>query len=822
MRIIRPLLTLLLPAVLLASALRAQTHATWTGNVDSNWTGSGANWTPMNIPNGSTHTATFDAASGSNAITISSVGVAAILFTSDALANTFTISSELQFRGAGIVNDSAATQTFINNNRLYFYNASSAGTAALTNRSSLSFLNTSSAGSAAIQNDATLSFWDSASAGTASIINGNTLGFEDNATAGSAVITNNGTLRFLSRATGGSAAVTNGADGIIDLRSSHISNQSFGSLAGGGTLQLGGNLTVGSLNASTTFSGIIEEYDYQAGLTKTGTGTLTLTSDIQSFGNLTIDGGTVALGASAALGHGSGVVTVNNGSTLDLGGNTGNVLEFHLNHGTIQNGTINADYGGTLYLGEGTVNAVIGLGTVEKRGAGTVTLTAANTYGATNVVEGTLVLSGDGTLGASDGHVGIGGGTLDLGGKTHTTPNLYMSGGTLQNGTLNSTDMHYLDAGTVTASLGGTGGLIKNAGTLTLAGANTYSGGTAIFAGTLALADDGTLGSGHVHVVGGTLDLGGLSRATGAVTLYDGAIVNGTLTAPGFEVQKGTVGAALAGDGIALTKTTAETVTLTGTNTYTGGTAIDAGTLQIGAGGATGSVTGNIANQAALVIDRSGAFDYAGVISGTGTLAKQGAGTLTLSGASTYTGATTVSAGTLLVNGSLAGTAVTVADGATLGGSGTLGGFTALAGGATLAPGTLTFAGGLRLDDGAVLDLELGAISDLILLTGGTFTSAASAGGITLNLADAGGFTAGAYTLLDYSALAPEAVIGLDLAGFTLGSVITGYDYSLDLFAGTLRLTATSSAIPEPSTCAALAGALALGCAAWRRRRRHA
>src|SRR6202035_2217084 len=85
----------------------------------------------------------------------------------------------------------------------------------------------------------------------------------------------------------------------------------------------------------------------------------------------------------------------------------------------------------------------------------------------------------------------------------------------------------------------------------------------------------------------------------------------------------------------------------TGDSTYTGGTTISAGTLQLGSGGTTGSVAGNIVNNAALTVNRSNALTYAGVISGTGSLTKSGAGTLTLTGDSTYTGGTTISAGTL-------------------------------------------------------------------------------------------------------------------------------------------------------------------------------
>ncbi|HZF14706.1 MAG TPA: autotransporter-associated beta strand repeat-containing protein, partial [Steroidobacteraceae bacterium] len=196
---------------------------------------------------------------------------------------------------------------------------------------------------------------------------------------------------------------------------------------------------------------------------------------------------------------------------------------------------------------------------------------------------------------------------------------------------------------TIDSVIAGTGGIHKvDLGTLVLAGLNTYTGGTTIRGGTLSIATDLNLGD----AAGGLTFNGGTLLTTADVTTA--RIV--TLESAGGTIDNGgntdTFSGVFSGDG-GLTAAGTGTLILTGDNLSTGDTTISAGTLQLGDGGTTGSIFGNVVDHGALVFNRSDAVTYAGVISGTGTVTQASAGVLTLTGDSTYTGDTTISAGTL-------------------------------------------------------------------------------------------------------------------------------------------------------------------------------
>ncbi len=175
---------------------------------------------------------------------------------------------------------------------------------------------------------------------------------------------------------------------------------------------------------------------------------------------------------------------------------------------------------------------------------------------------------------------------------------------------LQANDVTFDGTGALTSDSGvisGTGGVVKNdSGTVTLSGANTYSGGTEINNGTLNANNNNALGTASVELAGGTLGSTNGSSVGNAISVTGDS---------GF-------------DGI----TTTGTITQTGNRTVDLNDATLAGAYNIGGNTFTTEVGGD--------------STISGVISN-GSLTKEGAGTLTLSGANTYAGNTTINNGTL-------------------------------------------------------------------------------------------------------------------------------------------------------------------------------
>ncbi|MBS0538759.1 MAG: autotransporter domain-containing protein [Proteobacteria bacterium] len=365
---------------------------------------------------------------------------------------------------------------------------------------------------------------------------------------------------------------------------------------------------------------------------------------------------------------------------------------------------------------------------------------------------------------------------------------------------------------------GGTGGSLVKTGTatLTLSGANTYTGGTTVSGGLVNFSAANNFGTGTV-----TLNGGGLQWATGTSTDISSRLApigtgGATFDTNGNSVTLATGLTGVSGDG-GVTKNGSGTLTLTGANTYTGGTTVNAGTVALSGSGSIASSSGlNLAAAGAgfdisgttsgatikdltgvsgstialgaktLTAGTSNDTTFAGVLSGVGGgFTKQGSGTLTLSAAETYTGLTTVSAGTLALTGSLAG-AASVAAGATLRSATTIGGSLTVSGtvstGASI--GTLNVGGNYSQLAGStnIVKVDSTGAGDKIVVNGtaslaGTLSVQAAAGTYqrvaTYTIMSATGGITGAYSSVTDS-----------LAGQTASASISGNNLILTLTNG--------------------------------------
>jgi outer membrane autotransporter protein len=353
-------------------------------------------------------------------------------------------------------------------------------------------------------------------------------------------------------------------------------------------------------------------------------------------------------------------------------------------------------------------SALTGAGGLEKTDEGTLVLSGTNSYaGGTFVNGGTLSVSSDVNLGAAAGALTLDGGTLENTAAFGSARGVTLGAG----GGQFKTDADL----TLTNGVGGAGGLLKTgSGTLTLAADNSYTGGTEISAGTLQIGNGGKTGS-----------------ISGAIDDDAKLVLNRSDT--------WTLASTIGGAG-SLTQTGTGTAVLTGDSSYAGGTTIASGTLQLGNGGTSGSIAGDVVNHGALAFNRSDNVVFDGKISGAGNINQIGSGATDLTGdSSAFTGATTVSNGTLAVDGVLGGT-LSVQSGGTLAGTGTVG-TTTIAAGGTIAPGhspgTLHVNGDITFDSGSTYsaDIKPDQTGDLLASSGkatinGGTVQAVKAGGV--------------------------------------------------------------------------------------------
>ncbi|EKI4954838.1 fibronectin-binding autotransporter adhesin ShdA [Salmonella enterica] len=478
------------------------------------------------------------------------------------------------------------------------------------------------------------------------------------------------------------------------------------------------NVTLdGTLNLSSTATFVAPETDEHFGSITLIDSQSAITTD---FDSVTLDADTSAM---------PDYLTINAG--VDADDNTNYELSTGLswyagaNSARAAHGTFTVDAGSTFTvtseLDETTATSNWNGSKLTKQGDGTLILSnTGNDYGDTEIDGGILAAKDAASLGTGDVTIAenatlalsqgtldnnvTGGGQIVKSGSDElivTGDNTYSGGTTITGGTLTADHADSLGSGDIDNSgvlkvgegdlentLSGSGSLVKTGtGELTLSGGNDYSGGTTIIGGTLTADHADSLGTGAV-------------ANSGVLQVGEGELEN-TLSGSGSLVKTGT------GE-----------LTLSGDNSYSGGTTIIGGTLTADHADSLG--TGTIANNGVLKV---GEGDLENTLSGSGSLVKTGTGELTLSGGSDYSGGTTIIGGTLtadhadsLGTGAVANSGVLqVGEGElenTLSGSGslvktgtgelTLSGDNTYSGGTTIAGGTLTADHADSLGTGAI------------------------------------------------------------------------------------------------------------------------
>ena len=497
-----------------------------------------------------------------------------------------------------------------------------------------------------------------------------------NGSIGSGAITNNSVLAVNSSTnitfgTGngirGTGVLIQIGTGTTTLNSSNTT-YSGGTLISSGTLQVGAGAlgalydTNGSLGTGNVTNNAILAFARRAASD-------TVSNNISGTGALTVSGSSTDLTLAGSNSY-SGLTTITTGNSLRVG--TGG-MNGTLGTGSVSNAGALSFYRSDLYT---VTNAISGSGALSQIGSGTTILSGSNSYtGTTTVTNGMLQIGNGGTSGSIGGGITLSGaGILAL---------------------------NRADAVTLTNTIGGGGGVLSQigSGTLVLTGVGATYGGTVISSGTLQVGDGGANGA----------------IGTGAITNNSLLVINSSTNITFANNQ------AITGIGALIQRGTGTTILNATNTTYSGGTLISGGTLQVGNGATfdtNGSLgNGNVTNNATLAFSRRGASDtVSNKISGTGALTVSGSdAALTLAGSNSYSGLTTITTNNTLQIG-IGGTNGTLGSGSvsnagtltfnrsdlytltnTISGSGTL---SQIGSGTTILSGSNSYSGGTTVTNG--------------------------------------------------------------------------------------------------------------------------
>ncbi len=444
-------------------------------------------------------------------------------------------------------------------------------------------------------------------------------------------------------------------------------------------LENGGGV-VDVMDNDVTSSGGITGTAPDDGLVLQGSGSLTLTGDVDYSGLTDIQGGTLRLGGTGASTALNGNINIDAQGLLEVARDTDTVLD----------------------------NAISGGGGVLKTGTGLLELTGnhVNSFtGGLGIEEGTVSFDREHLLGL--GNVVMDGGELLFHNDLETDLEIDTGGGELTVTTGNEYTMNSDTAGSGTVTKTGAGELI-------LGGVADHAGETRVQDGILQVGQGGRgtlLGNARVDS-GATLEFG-----RNDITSYNGVI-------------QGQGDVAVVGGGELI---------FSADHSYQGTTRVESGSLRLGLGGTSGSLDSDVQlfNDTSLIFDRSDNPVFDQSISGAGELIKRGSGILTLSGDAAHTGGTLVDSGTLQIGDG--GTTGNLAGDVTLSGSGLLrfersddfsvpanitgaGGVVQSGTGTTELSGNNTFSGNAWVRDGALSAASDAPLGDgELVLNGGDF-----------------------------------------------------------------------------------------------------